>query len=141
MSTIGLAPDTVIVSSTPPIRISAFTVAVNVAGNSTPSRFIVTNPGLVKVIKYVPGLRSTILYTPSLSVRTERTFSIRTGLAASTETPGSTEPVASFTTPAMALCAKATLGSSTTTDAKIATAADKDLPFIVDLPQSNLRDL
>src|SRR5258706_9694679 len=136
MSTVGVAPDTVIVSSTPPIRMSAFTVAVNVAGNWTPSRFVVMNPGRANVTTYVPGLRSTILYNPSLSVSTERTLSIRTGLAASTETPGSTAPVASFTTPAMALCAEATLGSMTTTAATIATAADKVLPLIVGaLPQ------
>ena len=45
------------------------------------------------------------------SVTTERTFSIRTGLAASTVTPGSTAPDASFTTPAMDACAYTTEGT------------------------------
>src|SRR3954462_3561309 len=40
-----------------------------------------------------------ILYWPCASVDTERTFSINTGLAASTVTPGSTAPVVSFTPP------------------------------------------
>src|SRR5262249_51609215 len=43
-----------------------------------------------------------ILYWPSPSVTTVRTFSMRAGLAASTVTPGKTAPVASRTTPAMA---------------------------------------
>src|SRR5436190_21772869 len=83
-----------------------------------------------------------ILNRPSLSVSTVRTRSIRTGLAASTETPGRTGPVASFTTPAMALCAEATLGSITTTAATIATAADKLLPFMAgDLPHGGTKSL
>src|SRR5512145_8081 len=48
---------------------------------------------------------------------TERTFSIRAGLAASTVTPGSTAPDASLTTPAMlpdSDCAHATDGRNTT---------------------------
>ena len=45
------------------------------------------------------------------SLTTERTFSIRTGLAASTVTPGSTAPDVSLTTPVMAACANAAAGS------------------------------
>src|SRR5262245_46620245 len=41
------------------------------------------------------------------------TFSIRTSLAASTVTPGSTGPEASLTTPLMALCASASPADST----------------------------
>src|SRR6266581_3501603 len=51
-------------------------------------------------------------YRPSPSVTTLRVFSMRTGLAASTVTPGKTAPDESFTTPAMVLCADATAGSS-----------------------------
>src|SRR5437762_7396819 len=48
-------------------------------------------------------------YSPSSSVRTERTFSMRAGLVASTVTPGSTAPDVSLRTPAMPLvcCASA----------------------------------
>src|SRR5262245_34693266 len=53
-----------------------------------------------------------ILYAPLASVVADRTCSIKTGLAASTVTPGSTAPVASFTTPANALCARAAVGSA-----------------------------
>ena len=45
MSTTGLCPDTVIVSSTPPTLSSALIVAVKLAGRSTPSRFTVPKPG------------------------------------------------------------------------------------------------
>ena len=41
-------------------------------------------------------------YWPVSSVATDRTFSIRTGLAASTVTPGKTPPEASRTTPVIA---------------------------------------
>ena len=49
MSTVGASPDTVIVSSTPPTRSSALTVAVNDAVSSMPSRFTVLKPGSVNV--------------------------------------------------------------------------------------------
>src|SRR5438552_13140297 len=55
-------------------------------------------------------------YWPVASLTTERTFSISTGLAASTVTPGSTAPDASLTTPVMAACANAVTGRSTTTN-------------------------
>ena len=50
-----------------------------------------------------------MLYRPSPSVVTVRTFSIRAGLAASTVTPGMARPEVSRTTPAMPLacCAHA----------------------------------
>src|SRR2546426_1011004 len=53
---------------------------------------------------------------PSPSVTTVRTFSMSTGLAASTVTPGTMAPVASLTTPAMVplFCAKLAVGSSST---------------------------
>src|SRR5262249_30287761 len=51
-------------------------------------------------------------YLPSPSVTTARVFSIRTGLDASTVTPGSTAPDVSFTTPAIVLCAAAMEGKS-----------------------------
>src|SRR5437867_7788374 len=46
-----------------------------------------------------------ILYPPLSSVRVERDFSISAGLLASTETPGRTAPLWSFTRPVKALCA------------------------------------
>src|SRR5262245_23654908 len=46
-------------------------------------------------------------YRPALSVTVLRTFSINAGLAASTDTPGSTAPDESFTIPAMIACAQA----------------------------------
>src|SRR5437667_597128 len=56
-----------------------------------------------------------MLYRPSLSDTTLRTFSIKAGLAASTVTPGSTAPDVSFTVPAIPLavpcCADAAPGS------------------------------
>ena len=102
MSTTGTRrPTTVTVSSSAPTFRSAFTVAVNVAGSSIPSRLTVEKPGSVKVTVYVPGRRSTILYWPCASVVTVRTRSISAGLLASTVTPGITAPVVSFTTPAI----------------------------------------
>ena len=59
----------------------------------------VLNPVSVKVTVYVPGSSSVMRYCPVPSVTAVRTFSMRTGLAASTVTPGSTAPDASFTTP------------------------------------------
>src|SRR5215831_5864211 len=50
----------------------------------------------------MPGLRSMIRYWPVPSVTTVRDFSMSTGLAASTLTPGSTAPDASLTRPAIA---------------------------------------
>src|SRR5258705_4598651 len=46
------------------------------------------------------------------SAVTDRTFSISAGLLASTVTPGSTAPVASFTTPVNELCARAVAGNA-----------------------------
>ena len=100
-STTGVLPDTVIVSSTPPTFSSLFTVAVKFVVSSMPARLTELNPGSVKVTVYVPGRRSTMRYCPCPSVVAERTFSINAGLAASTVTPGSTAPVASFTVPEM----------------------------------------
>ena len=73
--------------------------------SSMPSRFTTLKPVRLKETAYVPGRRSTILYCPEASVVTERTFSINSGLAASTVTPGITAPDVSLTTPAIALCA------------------------------------
>ena len=49
MSTIGVSPVTVTVSSTAPTRMSAFTVAVNDPLSSMPSRLTVLKPGSVNV--------------------------------------------------------------------------------------------
>src|SRR5437867_10940404 len=57
-----------------------------------------------------------MLYRPSLSLTTLRTFSISAGLEASTVTPGSTAPELSLMSPAIPLavacCADAARGSS-----------------------------
>src|SRR5687767_14068287 len=53
-------------------------------------------------------------YTPPESLTTERTFSMRAGLLASTVTPGSTAPDESRTTPLIEACAKASDGTRAT---------------------------
>src|SRR5262245_42223523 len=53
-------------------------------------------------------------YRPAASVMAVRARSMRAGLLASTVTPGSTAPVASLTTPAMAVCADAGRGANRT---------------------------
>src|SRR5262245_23950996 len=76
----------------------------------------------------MPGRRSTILYWPAASVMTDRVLSMRTSLDASTVTPGNTAPDASLTTPAMVLCARAAVGSTSNPSAtKIAAA----IPLLV----------
>ena len=59
-STIGAAPETVIVSSRAPTRMSMLSVAVKSAESSMPSRLKVWKPVSVKVTMYAPGLKSTI---------------------------------------------------------------------------------
>src|SRR5688572_4028318 len=53
-------------------------------------------------------------YTPPESLTTERTFSMRAGLVASTVTPGSTAPDESLTTPLIDACARASDGTRAT---------------------------
>ena len=52
-------------------------------------------------------------YWPFSSVIADFTFSISTGLAASTVTPGITAPDVSFTVPVNTLCARANAGTRT----------------------------
>src|SRR6266851_4767993 len=66
-----------------------------------PSRLKDEKPVSVNVTVYVPGMSSMMRYSPRSSVTALRTFSMRTGLDASTVTPGSTAPDVSVTTPAM----------------------------------------
>src|SRR6478672_11067555 len=116
VSTTGLAPETVTVSSSVPTRSSGLMVATKVAGSSTFSRLTVANPGSVNVTVYTPGRRSTILYWPCVSVVTVRTCSMSAGLDASTVTPGITAPLGSLTTPAIPLvCANAMSGAAAPT--------------------------
>ena len=61
MSTIGVSPVTVTVSSTAPTRNSAFTGRSTFAPRSRPSRLRVLNPARVNVITYAPGRRSMML--------------------------------------------------------------------------------
>jgi hypothetical protein len=60
-STTGLSLRTVIVSSSEPTRMSAFTVAVKFGPRSIPSRLVVLKPGSVNVTAYIPGRSSTRL--------------------------------------------------------------------------------
>src|SRR5580765_2371926 len=62
----------------------------------------------------MPGRRSTRRYAPLPSVTTDRVFSMRAGLAASTVTPGSTAPDESLTLPARPACANTTEGRTST---------------------------
>src|SRR5262245_779356 len=102
-STTGLAPETVMVSSSDPTFIDAFTFAVKPVVSSMSSRLYVLKPGSAKVTMYLPGRSSTISYRPWLSVVTARLCSIRAGLVAVTVTPGSTAPVLSVACPAIAV--------------------------------------
>jgi hypothetical protein len=121
-STTGVSPVTVMVSSSAPTLRSPFTVATKLPDSSMPSRFTVLKPASENVTEYVPGRRSTIRYWPVSSLTTERTFSMSTGLAASTVTPGSTPPEASLTTPVIAACAWAAAGRSKRTNRAAADA-------------------
>src|SRR4051794_29547602 len=55
---------------------------------------------------------------PFASVTAVRTFSIRTGLAASTVTPGSTAPDVSFTVPEIDACAEAIDGRNSSAQSR-----------------------
>ena len=78
-----------------------FTVALKLGGSSMPSRLKDAKPVSVNVTVYVPGMSSMMRYSPRSSVTALRTFSMRTGLDASTVTPGITAPDVSVTRPAM----------------------------------------
>ena len=91
-STIGDAPVTVIVSATPPTFMSASILITPVPDTITPSRLTTENPVSVKVTLYLirPAAGSRCGTCPVASVIAVLAFSISTGLAASTVTPGST---------------------------------------------------
>src|SRR5438477_10118798 len=109
----GVAPLTVIVSSTAPTFMSALMLAANEPVSSMPSRFTVLKPVSVNETEYVPGRRLTIRDWPVPSETAERVFSMRAGLETSTVTPGNTAPDVSFTTPVIDACANATAGNRT----------------------------
>ena len=71
----------------------------------TPSRLTTLKPLSVNVTSYVPGGSDVKRYWPEPSVATARVFSMSTGLAASTVTPGRIAPEVSWTTPASVACA------------------------------------
>jgi len=79
----------------------------------------------------VPGRRSTIRYWPVASVVTDRTFSMRAGLAASTVTPGRTKPAVSLTTPVIAACARAADGVSSATTRTTRGSTDRRVEFSI----------
>jgi hypothetical protein len=68
-------------------------------------------------------------YCPVSSVTTDRTLSIRTGLAASTLTPGKTAPELSLTTPVIAACAEAVDGKSKETNTTRRAPEDRSITF------------
>src|SRR2546423_13749199 len=109
----GEAAVTVTVSCTDATRKSAFAVTTPEPDTARPSRFTVVKPVSENVRTYVPGGTSVIRYWPVPSLTTVRVFSMRTGLAASTLTPGRTAADASRITPAIVAWANTTLGSST----------------------------
>src|SRR3954468_21628489 len=112
-STSGDSPVTTTVSWRAPTLSSALIVATKVPASVMSSRRTVLKPGSEKVRLYVPPRSWLIRYWPSASVVAVRTRSIRSGLAASTVTPGSTPPDASLTTPVLVAWARATEGAST----------------------------
>src|SRR5262249_44684473 len=64
---------------------------------------------------------------------------MRTGLAASTVTPGRTAPDVSFTTPAMVLCADATAGASVSSARPIQIRTQPNPRMMNSLPEPNGR--
>ncbi len=106
----GVSPDTVMVSARLPTLRSALTVAVNDPVSSIPSRLTVPKPVRAKETLYTPALRSTMRYWPVPSVTAVRTFSMSSGLDASTVTPGRTAPDASLTTPVIEAWANRAVG-------------------------------
>src|SRR5262245_50353461 len=98
-STTGDAPVTVTFSSTAPTSSAIFTCAANAPSRMMPWRRTVLKPVNENVTVYVPGRKFSIEYRPAPSDTTERDCSIKTGLAASTVTPGSTAPDESCTRP------------------------------------------
>src|SRR5512138_1046426 len=68
-------------------------------------------------------------YWPVASVTTDRTLSIKAGLAASTRTPGRTPPELSLTTPVIAAWAKTVDGKSSATRTKRGAHEDRLIRF------------
>src|SRR5678815_2999186 len=68
-------------------------------------------------------------YWPVASVKTDRTLSIKAGLAASTRTPGRTPPELSLTTPVIAAWAKTVDGKSSKTRTHGRAHEDRRLRF------------
>src|SRR5258705_10548325 len=77
-------------------------------------------------------------YWPVASVTTDRTLSIRAGLAASTRTPGRTAAEVSLTTPVIAACAKAVDGRSTETRTNRRAHGDRWIGFGIASPPYRL---
>src|SRR4249919_3270172 len=72
-----------------------------------------------------------MLYRPSPSVTAVRAFSISTGLAASTVTPGRTAPEVSFTTPVMDDWENAGTGTRATHVSTVATQNSLRIPHLL----------
>src|SRR5437867_13296085 len=80
-----------------------------------------------------------ILYVPRSSVTVKRDFWISAGLLASTDTPGRTAPLWSFTTPVNVLCARVsgTNAVKYSNDTKTPMAARPVLDFLILSSPSN----
>jgi hypothetical protein len=121
-STTGASPVTVIVSWSAPTLSSIGIVIVTLPDRARSVRCTVLNPGSDAVSEYVPGGRSMMRYCPDPSVTAVRVFSVNAGLEASTVTPGSTAPDASFTVPdncAPPAWANASAGASRSRNARV----------------------
>src|SRR5207237_2146903 len=137
-STTGDAPVTVTVSCTAPTLRSNGIVSVTEPVTSMPSRRIVANPGSDTVIEYVPGRRSTMRYRPALSVTADRTFTMSTGLDASTVTPGRTAPDVSFTVPVIVAWANAAAGATTVHANTTAIRSRPRITALIRKPQTDI---
>src|ERR1041384_6292830 len=124
-STVGASPVTVTSSAMVPTRSCASTRVTDDPVSSIPSRTMVEKPVSVNATRYCPGRRSTIWKRPLPSVTAVRTFSMSTGLDASTVTPGSTAPDVSCTTPVTVACADAMAGSRSSHESTNMTAVNR----------------
>ncbi len=121
-STIGAAPETVIVSSSVPTVIEGIDGGVEATAQLHAVALERIEPGQRERHRIHAGPQiDDAVQPPWLSLTVVRTFSISAGLAASTVAPGRTAPDSSLTTPVMLplcrACAPAADGQSNRTDA------------------------
>ena len=114
-STSGDAPDTVIVSSSAPTVMSAFTVAVKCRSTRCPPAYG-AEAGQGKGDGVEPGLRLTMRYWPVPSVTAVRVFLDERRTGDLDRDAGQHAPLSSRTVPAI-VCARAALAHPTTANA------------------------